>query len=447
MTPGVLYRSAQRLLRALSPLAARGDDKLARGLRGRREAWRRLAFWGEGVLDPARPVAWFHAPSVGEGLQARAVMDAMRVRRPELQFVFTHFSPSAEGFAERVGADVADYLPWDVSGELRRVVKALRPDLLAFTKTEIWPVAVDEAVRGGAGVALVAGFLPESSTRRQWPARALLGSSWRRLDLVAAISEEDGRRFGELGVAGERIRVTGDPAVDAAGGRAAGVDLGAPHLAPFAERQRPTLVAGSTWPSDEAVLLPALGALREVVPDLRVILAPHEPDPATVGLLLRTLSDAGWAAATLEEVTRAQGAGGASVEEVTGAADAVVVDRVGVLADLYAVATAAYVGGGFHERGLHSVLEPAAAGVPVVFGPRQGGQPAAPGLVACGGARAVRDVQELVGVLREWFTGGEARHYTAGRARGYIDAHLGAAERTADLLLDLIDDPPNPAPP
>ncbi|MEQ9400359.1 MAG: glycosyltransferase N-terminal domain-containing protein [Longimicrobiales bacterium] len=431
----VLYRGAQHLARALTPLVAHGSGKVARGLRGRRRAHADLVAWGRAHRAPDRPLVWFHAPSVGEGLQARAVLEALSARRADLQTVFTHFSPSAEALAGRMPADVAGYLPWDLPGTVGPVLEAVRPDLLVFTKTEAWPVLVAEAASRGVRVAMAAGTLPESAGRRGGLARRVLEPRWRRLELLAAISPEDGARFVDLGVAAGAIRVAGDPGIDSAAQRAAGARPEAPYLAPFEAVPRPTLVAGSTWPADEAVLLPALERVRQKVDGFRVVLAPHEPDAAHVDGLLTRLDAGGWRAATLSRV-EVEGAG-----EV----DAVVVDRVGVLAHLYTAGSVAYVGGGFHGQGLHSVLEPAAARRPVCFGPRHANARAAGDLVSHGGAVEVRDAEDLARIVLSWFTDPEAHDYAAARAYDYIDAHRGAAERTA-VLLDALLPPVDPRP-
>src|SRR5688500_17744102 len=117
-----LYSLAMRAAEGLLPLLARGGGKLARGVRGRRGVLERMRAWAETGRDPARPLVWFHAPSVGEGLQAAAVMAAFRERRPDAQLVYTFFSPSAEGFARRSGADFADYLPLDTPAAVSRAL-------------------------------------------------------------------------------------------------------------------------------------------------------------------------------------------------------------------------------------------------------------------------------------------------------------------------------------
>jgi 3-deoxy-D-manno-octulosonic-acid transferase len=427
-----LYRAAVRAARRSAPFIAWGDSKLARGLRGRRGALEVLERWGRWERDAARATVWFHAPSVGEGLQAGAVLAALRQRRPGLQAVFTHFSPSAEGLGERIGADVSAYLPWDVNEAAQRALDALNPGLLSFTKTEVWPVLVEEAARRGTPVALVGASLPADAGRMRWPARAGLRSTWARLSMVCAEGAGDGERFVALGAPRAAVHVTGDPGIDSAALRAQQADPAAPWLAPLEGETRPVLVAGSTWPEDEEVLLAAWERVRRSEPRPLLVVVPHEPSPDRVGAVLGRLRGLGMATVTVGEVERRGAANGL---------DAVVVDRVGILAHLYTVASVAYVGGGFGRDGLHSVLEPAAAGVPVLFGPRHQRSGAAGALLGAGAARVVTDSTALRAALGAWLPPSVAKVRASERASDYIDAHRGAAARTAELLDPLIKKP------
>ncbi len=194
----------------------------------------------------------------------------------------------------------------------------------------------------------------------------------------------------------------------------------------FGGRRGPILVAGSTWPSDEDVLLTALARVREVVPGLNLLWAPHEPDGYDFAGLGKRLAALGWTPGLLGAIE-----GGAS-------ADAVLVDRVGVLADLYGLATVAYVGGGFHDGGLHSVLEPAAVAVPVLIGPRHHGSIHAQRLLAAGAARSVSDADGLARALEEWLQAPNKNDDPGQHARDYIEDHRGSAERAADLITQFL---------
>ena len=328
-------------------------------------------------------------------------------------------------------AAVSDYFPWDLPSAVRPVMEALRPSLVVFTKTEVWPVLVEEAERRGVPVAMIAGALPRSSSRRRWPTRVLLRPTWARLSAVGAISKSDAEGLQEVGVRPDVTEVTGDPGMDSAAGRAQGADPASTLLAPFHAAPAPTVVAGSTWPAGEDVLIPALARVKGRLPEVRVIVAPHEPLPERVSHLVAQLDRAGFRTAPLSFIEAAGDIGDV---------DAVVVDRVGPLAHLYTVGTVGYVGGGFHGAGLHSVLEPAAAGLPVVFGPRHHNARAAVELLEVGGAKVADGPEELAEVLLGWLEHEADVHYAGARARGYIDAHLGAADRSAALLERLLDE-------
>ncbi|MCH7892065.1 MAG: hypothetical protein IH921_11245 [Gemmatimonadetes bacterium] len=426
--PQGLYRIVLRALRALSPVLMKGESKLARGLRGRHDAHTRLAAAATALAD--RPVVWVHASSVGESLQARAVVDVLRDRMPGLQVVFTFFSPSAEAVQGDFPADVSSYLPWDLPEVMGPVLDAVQPDVIVFTQREVWPTLAEEAAARGVPTVLIAGTMPLGAGRLSGPGRILLGPAFRSLRSVAAVSKEDGERFGLLGVRSDRVTVTGDPGIDAARDRVARIDRGAPHMrifgAAFGGGGGPILVAGSTWPSDEKVLIPALARVRRSVPGLRLVLAPHEPGGYDFVGLGRRLAADGWTPVLLGKAGAVQGV------------DAILVDRVGVLADLYSLASVAYVGGGFHKGGLHSVVEPAAAGVPVLMGPGYRGSVHAARLLAAGGARAVTDVNGLADTLREWLEDVKKNEERGRLAMDYIEKQRGAADCTADLITRLL---------
>jgi 3-deoxy-D-manno-octulosonic-acid transferase len=226
------------------------------------------------------------------------------------------------------------------------------------------------------------------------------------------------------------VQVTGDTRFDQVWARAEGVDRSSPLLRRLIS-DRPTLVAGSTWPSDEAVLLPAWQSVREAVPTARLMVAPHEPTATHVAPLVSWARGAGLRVATLAEAERA---------DTPCDADVLVVDRVGVLGDLYALASAAFVGGGFHRAGLHSVIEPAAFGVPVAFGPGHHMSREAGLLLATGGGVTVRDAATLAAELRTWLTDVAARERAGVQARTFVQAEVGATARSVALIEGLLRD-------
>jgi 3-deoxy-D-manno-octulosonic-acid transferase len=422
-----VYTAGLQLARGVSPLLSLGEGKLARGIRGRRSALARIEAWAAGGRDARRPLVWFHAPSVGEGQQARAVIEALRHLLPGVQIAYTYFSPSAEPFARNSPADIADYLPLDLPGLLTRLYDALDPALIAFCKTEVWPNVTWIAEQRAVPVVLLSATLPESSSRLRGPARALLTPAHRRLQRVAAISADDATRFQALGVAPERLIVMGDARFDQVWHRTRRPHADPAILAAIADSSRLTIVAGSTWPADEDHLIEAFGRIAMPRTRYRLIIAPHEPVPSRLARLRARLDAAGIRFAMLRDLT------------AEGSSDPVViVDRVGILGDLYRLADVAYVGGGFGDDGLHSVLEPAAFGAPILFGPHHSNAREAGDLIRAGGARSVGGVAELSVALASWIEQPEERRLASEAARRYVENGLGAALRGAELIVSLL---------
>jgi 3-deoxy-D-manno-octulosonic-acid transferase len=422
-----VYAAAARAATAVLPLASPFNAKLAHGIAARQRAVRHLQDWARTARDPARPLVWLHAPSVGEALMAQAIAEALRALAPDAQLALTIFSPSAERVLDRMPVDVAGYLPWDTPAQAAATLAALQPAAVGFVRTEVWPLMLDAACASGARVALVNAVLAPSSSRLRWPARALLERLYARLDAVGVTSAAHAERFASLGVPAERVRVTGDGRFDQVIRRVAAVDRSSPLLRALGAAPQPLLVAGSTWPLDERVLVNAL-ATRVRAGQLRLVIAPHEPTDAHVAAL-ETMLDT---ARLPHQRVRALQDGGAAR-----AASVLIVDRMGLLADLYAVAHHAYVGGGFGSTGLHSVVEPAAHGVPTLFGPRHGNATEAAELDAEGGGAIVGSAGALASRSAQWSDDPAAYAHAADAARAFVTARSGGGERNARLLLEL----------
>jgi 3-deoxy-D-manno-octulosonic-acid transferase len=447
--------------RPFLPLLGLGSAKRARGVAARRGAVARLEAWAASGRDPSRPAVWLHGASAGELLGAVPAVERLRARR-DVQLVVTWFSPSAEAAVPALSPDVAEALPLDTLRETARALEAVRPAALVFAKADLWPALVASAAARGVPLGLVNGTVGPGSSRLGWPAARLLAGTYGRLDRVGAVSEEDAGRLVRLGARPGTVEVTGDAAFDRAaarvraarepgspasrlraalgleGGRAApGTEpaaTAAPSAAPDttgAGGRIPVLLAGSTWPRDEALLLPAVAAVREAGRPLALVLAPHEPDRAA----LERISEASGRILGVRPRMWSEAERGAD----TGASwrAPLVIDRVGLLAGLYAFADLAYVGGGLGGDGLHSVVEPAAAGIPVLFGPRHARREAAD-LMERGGALEVDPssaAETLSRLLRD--AGERARRGAA--ARAYVEEGEGAADRTADLIERLLE--------
>jgi 3-deoxy-D-manno-octulosonic-acid transferase len=422
--------SAARLLyNALYPLALAGVrasslflPKMREAIAGRsgyRERWTAL-----GRTLPARPV-WFHVASVGEFEQARPVITAMRRARPDLPVMVTFSSPSGYHFARRreksEGGSISfiDYLPFDRARTMRFCLDQARPRLVVFVKFDLWPNLIWEAHGRGVPVSLIDATLSPSSKRLSAAGKWFYAGLYRSLDPILAISEEDAARFAKSVPAHANIAVCGDTRFDRVMER---WNARARDVLPLPDDGAPTLIAGSTWPPDEVRLLPALTRLVREIPTLRTIVVPHEPLPAHVTALRRWALDAGLSVRTTSET------------DADLSARVVIVDTVGVLAEAYAHAHVAFVGGAF-STGVHSVIEPAIAGLPVVFGPRHDNSFEAVQLIARGAAQSVQDPAGTYTALNMYLTDPAARERAGAAARAYVESQIGATEKCVAALV------------
>ncbi len=433
--PSPWYRLAVATAAAGGRVGARFNPKLARALDGRRGLDARVAAWGERSRDTQRPLVWFHAPSVGEGLQVQPVIDALRTAHPDWQLVYTFFSPSAERLARDLPVDFTDYLPLDRPRAVATALKALAPTALVFGKLDVWPELTLAAARRGTRLALISATVSPESSRLAWPVRRWVMPAYAALDRIGAIAEADAARLERLGARPEAITVTGDTRYDSVAVRAARLDR---QAEPFASLSRDgrgafTIVAGSTWPADERVLLPAFADLvARTDGRVRLIIAPHEPTATH----LAGVTDAARRLRLAEPVRLSRYS--ATVGQPNGAI--VLVDRVGPLADLYALGEVAYVGGGYHRAGLHSVLEPAAFGIPVCVGPRWEMSRDAAVLIRRAAAIALPGDGRaaLVAQWLRWRDDPTTRQRAGATAATVVKEGQGATARTVALVRELV---------
>ncbi len=412
-----IYRGLAPLLAALLPLGAFFSAKLRSTL-----AWRR-----DNPPDPvalsrlsSRPTRyWLHAASAGELEQARPLLSALREREPEAGILLTLSSPSArKAGGEVTEADIVLPLPADTPAAMAGMLDTLLPTAIIAVKWDLWPALVSEASRRRVPVLLLGGVLSPDSGRARWPGRLLAAPTHRALAGIGAASERDAGAFGALGVDPGRLRVTGDTRFDRVLARQA-----EKREAPLtlSRDQGFCLVAGSSWPPEETMALDAFAELRKQHSKLCLLLVPHEPGE---DCLLRLEREAAIRELPLWRLSqRAELADGSIC----------VADRIGILPELYTPGSLALVGGGF-GRGVHSVLEPAARGLPVITGPRIGRADEARRLAEAGGAFVVENADEFRDLWLLCLDEPDFLSTAAAAARRFVEAESGATERNLAWL-------------
>ena len=372
------------------------------------------------------PAIWIHAVSVGEAMAARALVAPLKARLPGHRVFLSTTTLTGQAIAREVeGADGVFYAPFDFRRSVRRTLDRLRPALLVLVETEIWPNLIHEARLRGARVAMVNGRISPRSFPRYRRVRALLAPVLAEFDLFLMQGEAHRARLVAMGAPAQRVQVSGNLKYDSlarpdpppALRRALGQDGAAP----------PLLVAGSTMDGEEQAVLSAFAAVRRRHPAARLILAPRRPE--------RFAEAAQAAAAAGLRVARRTALPADGWRE----GDVLVLDTVGELAQVYALADVVFVGGSLVPRGGHNVLEPAVAAKPIVVGPHmENFQEIAAALLAEGGMVQVRDAAGLTEALSSLFDDAARRGELGRRAREVVERNRGALERTVEALAALV---------
>lgn len=378
----------------------------------------------EGLGDLPRPRVWFHAASVGELSAIAPVAAAVQERMPNAVLVVSTMTVNGLALAaERIPvAALAFLVPLDLRGAVRRMLLRVEPDLLVIGETELWPNLVRETKRRGCQLALVNGRLSERSLRRYRHVRGLMRQVLDRFDLLAVQTEHDGERFVALGANPQRVKVTGNVKADQGRGATPASLRAELRLGP----DQPVWVAGSTRPGEEAIVLEAFARVREQVPEAVLLLAPrHLERLREVERLL--------AEHRLSFSRRSRVPGELLSFPV------ILLDTLGELAGLYGLGQAAFVGGSLVPLGGHNPLEPAALGVPVLFGPHmEHFAQTAELLQRRGGARVVTHAEELAREVTALLLDPEEARRRGELARHAVSSQRGAAAVTAELLQKLM---------
>lgn len=404
-------------------LAALFNRKVAKGLAGRRHLASRLA--AEGARLPRNgPRIWIHISSLGEFEQAKPLVRALRRRLPAAQILLSFFSPSGYEPAQKYDeADLITWLPLDSWRQVRLFLDALQPSLHLIIRHDIWPNMQWQLRRRGIPSLLVDASLTPQRLRTVRRFEAIIRSVYATFAQVLVTTPANLPHFSGIYPWPERLSAVGDTRYDQVQQRA-----GESHKIEFLvasgrfQRDR-CMVAGSTWPTDERVIMPALTAALQRHPDFRLIIAPHETTTEHLQGIESYLAAAGIAWRRLADFTAA-----APPFQV------LLIDRIGLLANLYALGRLAFVGGGFGP-GVHSVLEPAAHGCAVTFGPRHINSLEAVDLIHGGGGQAITTTAEMTHILDDFLESGMTARERGEQALALVQQNLGTSDRVVDAIL------------
>jgi 3-deoxy-D-manno-octulosonic-acid transferase len=353
-------------------------------------------------------VVWFHCASLGEFEQGRPIIEAWKKKYPTDFVLITFFSPS--GYEVRKNYEQADfccYLPLDTPSNAKKFITHFHPKKAFFVKYEFWLNYIREAQVIDSELYSISTLLRKNHRFFKW-----YGGIFRRelKHFHHFFVQDENTRDLLNSISIEQVTIVGDTRYDRVYDRVLEKNTN-PLLDQWINTTDAVLVIGSSWKEDEELLLPLLNKA-----DLfdKIILAPHEVGSDNVNRIISLLG------LPYEKYTRAE-----KNEQITTAANVLILDCIGVLADAYQYGTIAYIGGAF-RTGLHNILEPATFGLPVIFGPNHAKFPEAQQFIDAGIGKSVQTKDELQHAMESYIKNIEQE---APKVKAFVAANIGAREK------------------
>ncbi|OLY92092.1 3-deoxy-D-manno-octulosonic-acid transferase [Cnuella takakiae] len=415
------YNTFINLYNAALQLAAGRNTKAAAWVKGRQDQFAQIE---RELAANQSPVVWVHSASTGEFEQAKPVIEALRKAYPHYKVLVTFFSPSGyEATAKYAHVHYRYYLPLDTALNAERFIKLVNPRLVIFSKYDFWHHHIKAVADKGIPLLLISAIF----RRGQLFFRGYGGfyrNILRRFTHIFVQDENSVQLLRNIGI--NQCSVGSDTRFDRVMAVVTERDQLLQKAAVFSRfiNDRFCLVAGSTWPADEALLQEA--AIR--FPDHCFLIVPHELDAAHLQNLSTRFEGAVFYS---DWVNRADTTGTIPPGNV------MIVNTMGMLAALYSLATVTYVGGGFSKSGIHNTLEAAVWGKPVIIGPNYQKFREAKGLIEAGGAFSVSQSDQLQQLVQHFNNNKAALEAASAGAKNYVVQNAGATGKIMDFIRQL----------
>lgn len=383
------------------------------------------------ISDTKHQPLWVHALSVGEVLSAVSLAKALKRHHPEYPIVFSASTLTGYETACRLLQDELDaiiYFPYDLIFSVRRAIDSIQPSLVVIVETDIWPNFLLETKRRAIPVILVNARLSDRSFAGYRRFSKWTSPLFQCFSAICAQSAEDACRFTGLGLPADKVTVTGNLKYDMPPDPSSESTIQSlRQIFPQTSGQK-YLIAGSTHPGEETILLQAFFRLRKNIPDIHLILAPRNIERADE--ICRLAVSAGWSARLLTHI---------QTDTSPDFPDVVVVNTIGHLKSMYALSDVAFVGGSLLDFGGHNPLEPAAFAKPVLFGPHTGDvAESCRRMLADGGAWRIHDADDLTHAIHTLMTDPEKARSMGNQAHRILKENRGALDENLHIIQPFI---------
>ncbi|NOQ17407.1 MAG: 3-deoxy-D-manno-octulosonic acid transferase [Methyloprofundus sp.] len=366
-------------------------------------------------------VIWVHAVSVGEVEAAHVLIEYLRKNYPYKVLVTTGTEPGYHRVRALQGDNVEHvYLPYDTPDAVERFIAHFQPRVGIIMETEIWPVLFAKCNKHDIPLFIVNARLSEKSMRGYRKIKSFLQRRFAGVTGVVVQTEVDARRYQEIGVLADKIRVSGNIKLDMPIAESVRAQATQVKQALFPGRQ--VFIVGSTHAGEEEFFLQAYQQLKQQFPALILVLAPRQPKRAAEIKKLCTKFN-------LQIIARTEGIA------CTPATDVYMVDTLGELKQMYALADYSFVAGSMVPIGGHNVFEPILLGVPVMFGPyMKNMELLAQQLLAAQGAIQCTDTTAIVAAVTRLITDSQAKEQLISNGRAFVTQNNGALEKTITFI-------------
>ena len=388
-------------------------QKIRKGITGRKRIFEELIL-SKISLNQSKKIIWFHSSSLGEFEQAKPIIEKLR-KETDTIIVVSFFSPSGyENSKKYPYADIITYLPFDSRWRAERFIEVISPDLAVFMRYDIWPNHIWTLKKKKIPCLLVDATMKKNSPRKLPIVRSFHKYLFEDFAKILTVSNEDVNGFMSFKCKHVQIKKVGDTRFDRVYNRSI-VSKESKIINPDVLKGKKVLVAGSTWPQDEEILIPAFLKVLKFDEQSVMIIAPHEPTLLNLEKLEHEFSG-------VVSFIRLSHINNYENQHI------IIVDSIGVLSILYNYADIAFVGGSF-KMNVHNVLEAAVYGIPVLFGPKIENSQEARKLAEIGGGILVKDKRELYRSLRKLLSDEIFRTECGEKSFDYVEKHKGATDR------------------